>query len=139
MTWVSFSFLMHDIYFLLAIYLAFLSAVYVIHHIDTSLSQNKLFSFIQHISPRHQAHDIVNTKNVSNSTVDTSGMSRRGAFTAISKMARARTLSPKIVSSSEYFIQVLALEGSNSTYFPYKMRQRSNSRDYKGILRQKKR
>ena len=60
----------------------------------------------------------------------TSGMSRSGWATASSKIARARGMSPRIVSSSAYLIHVVQLEGSNSRNLLYSVRQRSNSRDY---------
>lgn len=47
----------------------------------------------------------------------TSGMSSRGCPMASSKMARARSTSPRMVSSSANLIQVVQFSGLNSRYF----------------------
>lgn len=47
----------------------------------------------------------------------TSGMSSRGCPMASSKMARARSASPRMVSSSANLIQVVQFSGLNSRYF----------------------
>lgn len=57
----------------------------------------------------------------------TSGMSRRGWPMASSKMARALSVSPRMVSSSANLIQVVQFSGANSRYFSYSFLQRSNS------------
>lgn len=55
-------------------------------------------------------------------------MSSLGCPMASSKMARARSASPRMVSSSANLIQVVQFSGLNSRYFSYSFLQRSNSR-----------